>query len=180
VNLGLLVLRVIVGLLFAGHGAQKLFGSFGGHGISGTGGWFESAGMKPGAALAVGAGAAELGGGTLLALGLITPLAAALITAVMVTAIITVHFPNGVWNSANGYEYNLVLIAAMAALADHGPGRPSVDAARFPRLKGPAWALASVAAGVAGSYLATSPPVNEEPVREPTGRFTREREPALA
>jgi hypothetical protein len=73
-----------------------------------------------------------------------------------------------------------VLVTALAALTDHGPGSPSVDAWRFPRLKGPVWALASLAAGVAGSYLATSPPINEEPVREPTGRFTREREPALA
>ena len=147
-NLGLLVLRVIVGLLFAGHGAQKLFGSFGGHGISGTGGWFESAGMKPGAALAVGAGAAELGGGVLLALGLITPLAAALITAVMVTAIITVHFPNGVWNSANGYEYNLVLIAAVFALAGIGAGSWSLDNALDIHMTGVGWALGALAVGL--------------------------------
>jgi putative oxidoreductase len=149
-NLGLLVLRVIVGLLFAGHGAQKLFGSFGGHGISGTGGWFESAGMKPGAALAVGAGAAELGGGVLLALGLITPLAAALITAVMVTAIITVHFPNGVWNSANGYEYNLVLIAAVFALAGVGAGSWSLDHALDLDVAGTGWALAALGVGIVG------------------------------
>jgi putative oxidoreductase len=149
-NLGLLVLRVVVGVLLAGHGAQKLFGSFGGHGVSGTGGWFESIGMKPGAALAVGAGAAELTGGALLALGLITPLAAALITAVMITAIITVHFPNGVWNTASGYEYNLVLIAAAFALAGAGAGSWSLDHALDLDVAGTGWALAALGVGVVG------------------------------
>jgi putative oxidoreductase len=149
-SIGLLVLRVVVGLLLAGHGAQKLFGSFGGHGLSRTGGWFESIGMKPGKALAAGAGAAELTGGTLLALGLITPLAAALITAVMVTAILTVHLPNGLWNSANGYEYNLVLIAAVTALAGVGAGNWSLDGALDLDVAGTDWALAAFGAGLGG------------------------------
>src|SRR2546430_14036053 len=90
-ELGLLVLRATVGLLFIGHGAQKLFGWFGGHGPDGTGQFFESTGLRPGRALAVWAGAAELLGGLPLALGLLPPAGAALLTAVMLTAIWTVH-----------------------------------------------------------------------------------------
>ncbi|MQA76008.1 MAG: DoxX family membrane protein [Solirubrobacterales bacterium] len=149
-NLGFLVLRVIVGLLLAGHGAQKLFGWFGGHGASGTGGFFESLGLKPGRTLALGAGAAELGGGALLALGLLTPLAAALITAVMVTAIITVHFAKGVWATEGGYEYNVVLIAVAFALAGAGAGAWSLDDALGLDLTGAGWALGSLAVGVLG------------------------------
>jgi putative oxidoreductase len=106
-------------------------------------------------------------------LGALTPFATTALTATMVTAIRKVHAAKGPWVTGGGYEYNLVLIAALTALAEHGPGRPSVDGDRF---RGPFWALASLGAGVAGSYLATSPPVNEEPDREPTGRFTRETE----
>jgi hypothetical protein len=89
---------------------------------------------------------------------------------------------NGPWVTQGGWEYNAVLIAALTALADNGPGTPSIDAKVFPRLHGAGWALASITAGVAGSYLAGSPPFNEppepEPAREPTGRFTRVEEPA--
>jgi putative oxidoreductase len=149
-NLGILVLRVIVGALFAGHGAQKLLGWLGGHGPSGTAGFLEGLGLRPGGALALGAGAAELGGGVLLALGLLTPLAAALITAVMVTAIITVHFAKGIWNSSGGYEYNLVLIAAVFALAGAGAGAWSLDGALDLDLTGAGWALGALAVGVIG------------------------------
>jgi putative oxidoreductase len=179
-KLGAPLLRGVIGPLFVGHGTQKLFGWFDGPGLEGVSGMMESLELRPPRRHALTVGVAETAGGALLTLGALTPLASALVTGTMVTAIRKVHAEKGPWNTAGGYEYNLVLIAAMAALADHGPGSPSVDASRFPRLKGPAWALASLAAGVAGSYLATSPPVNEEPEREPTGRFTREREPALA
>src|SRR5688500_18533491 len=94
-ELGLLILRVVVGALFVGHGAPKLFGLFGGHGLSGTAGFFEQIGLRPSKLHAVGAGAAELTGGLLLALGLLTPLAAVLLTAVMTAAILTVHLRNG-------------------------------------------------------------------------------------
>ena len=150
-NLGLLALRLVVGLLLAGHGAQKLFGAFGGHGLKGTGAWFESTGMKPGYLLALGAGAAELAGGALLALGLLTPLAAALITAVMVTAIATVHIGNGPWNSDNGYEYNLVLIATAFALAGVGAGNWSLDHVLSLDLAGAGWALGALGVGVVGA-----------------------------
>jgi putative oxidoreductase len=128
------------------------------------------------------AGLAETVGGALLTIGAATPVATTMLTSVMTTAIRKVHAPKGVWNTGGGYEYNAVLIAAMAALADNGPGPLSVDAARFPRLHGPALAIASLAAGVAGSYLATAPPLNE-PAPEPetgTGRFERVEQPAEA
>jgi putative oxidoreductase len=155
-NFGTAAMRGIVGPLFVGHGTQKLFGWFGGAGLDATAGGFEQMGLRPGLRHAVAAGAAEAGGGALLALGALTPVAASLITGVMTTAIRKVHAENGAWVTGGGWEYNAVLIAAVAAIADHGPGRPSVDAAMFPRLKGPALALLAVAAGVAGSYAATS------------------------
>src|SRR3954470_17344334 len=116
-DLALLVLRLVVGLLFVGHGAQKLFGIFGGHGLAGTAGFFESIGLRPGRIHAPAAGAAEFVGGALLMLGLATPLGALLIIAVMVAAVATVHLPNGVWATSNGYELNLVYGAVAFALA---------------------------------------------------------------
>jgi putative oxidoreductase len=126
--LGLLVVRVVVGLLFVGHGAQKLFGWFGGYGPKGTGGWMESIGIKPGVAMAVAAGLMELVGGLLFAAGLLTPLAAALIVFAMLGAIVKVHGPNGLWATANGYEYNLVLVAIAIGVALTGAGDYSIDA----------------------------------------------------
>src|SRR3977135_497702 len=119
-TLGLLVLRIIVGALFVGHGAQKLFGFFGGHGLDGTGAFFESLGLRPGRMMALAAGLAELTGGALFALGLLTPLAATLLIAVMVAAIATVHGRNGVWVTNGGFEYNVVLAAVPFALAPLG------------------------------------------------------------
>jgi putative oxidoreductase len=181
-KLGALILRAVIGPLFIGHGAQKLFGWFGGPGLEKTGGMMEHLEMRPAKRHALAVGAAEAGGGALLTLGALTPLATTTLTGVMVTAIRKVHFANGPWNTNRGYEYNAVLIAALTALAEHGAGRPSVDAALFPRLRGPAWALASLGAGVASSYLVTSPPVNEpaEPPVAQTARFERADEPAMA
>ena len=102
-KLGLTFLRTVIGALFFGHGAQKLFGWFGGHGPEGTGQFFEGLGLKPGIKHARAAGAAEAGGGVLLALGLFTPAAAAAIIGVMSTAIRTVHMKNGPWVSDGGY-----------------------------------------------------------------------------
>jgi putative oxidoreductase len=169
-------MRGLIGGLFIGHGTQKLFGWFGGHGLDGTAGMMEKLEMRPPRRHALLAGAAEAGGGALLALGALTPLATTALTGVMTTAIRKVHAPNGPWVTKGGWEYNAVLIAALAALAEHGPGSASVDSALFPRLHGPAWALASLAGGVAGSYVAERPPFNEppEPVVDPTGRFARE------
>jgi putative oxidoreductase len=122
VGYGLLVIRLIVGLTFAGHGTQKLFGWFGGHGLKGTGEWLESIGVKPGILMALVAGLAEFIGGLLFAAGLWLPVAAALIVITMLGAIFTVHGKNGYWITQNGFEYNLVLIAVSIGVALIGPG----------------------------------------------------------
>lgn len=168
-KLGLTVLRVVIGTLFFGHGTQKLFGWFGGHGIEGTAGFFESLGLKPGRRHATAAGAAEAGGGALVALGFLTPAAAAALIGVMSTAIEKVHMKNGPWVTNGGYEYNLVLIAIMVALADVGPGEFSIDHALGTEVNGPGVAALALAGGVAGSYLMTRPSDDngEPPVAEP-------------
>lgn len=127
-DLGLLIIRLVIGILFIGHGAQKLFGWFGGYGLKGTGGWFESIGMRPGVTMALFAGLAELIGGILLATGFLTPLAALMIAGTMLMAIVKVHAPNGLWSTANGYEYNLTLISVAIGLALIGPGKYAIDA----------------------------------------------------
>ncbi|TFE27886.1 DoxX family protein [Cohnella luojiensis] len=125
---GILLLRVVIGLLFAGHAMQKLAGWFGGYGLGGTGGFFESIGIKPGRTMALLAGLAELAGGLLIAFGLLTPLGAALIVLTMLIAIVKVHGKNGLWNTQSGYEYNLVLAVVAVAIAMIGPGDYSLDA----------------------------------------------------
>jgi putative oxidoreductase len=102
-------------------------------------------------------------GGALLTLGALTPVAAGLITGTMITAVRKVHAPKGPWNTDGGYEYNLTLIAAMLALTETGPGRPSIDASVFPSLKGNGWALAQFAAAAGGAALLTSERMNAEP-----------------
>ena len=106
-DIGLLVLRLAVGLTMAAHGGQKLFGWFGGYGLAGTGGFMESLGFRPGRIHAALAGSAELVGGLLIALGLLTPVGSALVLAVMVVAIGSVHLPKGFFVSDGGAEYNL-------------------------------------------------------------------------
>jgi putative oxidoreductase len=153
-DLALLVLRVVVGLFFAGHGAQKLWGAFGGHGLEGTGGFFESIGMRPGRFNAQMAGTSEFLGGLLLAFGLLSPLGAVLIISVMTVAILSVHIKNGPWVTEQGYEYNVVLIAA-AFVAAAGPGTASLDSAfGIDAYHGAAWAIASLFIGVAGGAAA--------------------------
>jgi putative oxidoreductase len=155
-NLGTLALRGVIGPLFVGHGAQKLWGKFGGHGLDGTGAFFEQLGLRPGRRHAQAAGWTELTGGALLTAGALTPVATTLISSTMVTAIRKAHAKNGPWVTEGGWEYNAALIAAMTALAEHGPGRPSVDeAAALGWMKGKGFALAGLAAAVAGSYLVT-------------------------
>jgi putative oxidoreductase len=166
-KIGRLLLRLTVGSLFFGHGTQKLFGLFGGHGLDATANMFESLGMRPGRRNAIAAGVAEAGGGAALAAGFATPLAAATLTSVMLTAINRVHLKNGPWVTNGGYEYNAVLIAAVIALAEVGPGDLSLDHALGTERSGPAWALLALAAGAAGAagahYLAESHPVPPAP-----------------
>ena len=105
-------------------------------------------------------------GGALLTLGALTPVAAGLITGTMITAIRKVHAAKGPWATNGGYEYNLTLIAAMLALTEAGPGRPSVDAAVVPALKGNGLALAQFAASAAAAALLTSERMNAEPATD--------------
>ena len=134
---GLLILRLVVGALFFGHGAQKLFGWFGGHGREGTGQFFHSLGFRPGVPMALLGGMAEAGGGTLLVLGLLTPLAAAAIIGQMVTAGVAVHAKKGVWNTNGGIELPLVYAVVAAALA----------------FTGMSYGMGAVALGVVASWI---------------------------
>ncbi|WP_046176771.1 DoxX family protein [Domibacillus indicus] len=123
VNIGLLLIRLVVGLTFVGHGAQKLFGWFGGTGISGTGSFLEAVGIKEGAKVwAILAGLFELIGGLLFAAGVLSWLGAIMIVIVMIDAIFTVHGKNGYWANNGGFEYNFVLIAVAVGVALIGPG----------------------------------------------------------
>ncbi|MBO8177669.1 DoxX family protein [Aeribacillus pallidus] len=130
-SIGLLIIRVVIGVLFIGHGAQKLFGAFGGYGLEGTGQYFDSIGIKPGKTMALLAGLMEFVGGLLFALGLFTPIGALLIALTMVVAIAKVHGANGLWITQNGYEYNLVLLVVAIAVAFIGAGDYSLDAFLF-------------------------------------------------
>jgi putative oxidoreductase len=150
-KIGRLIVRLVVGGLFIGHGTQKLFGWFGGPGPDGTEQMMHRLDMHPARNNALAAGATETAGGALLALGTATPLAAAGLIGVMITAIRKVHAPNGPWVAKGGYEYNLVLIAALLALVDGGPGELSVDRALGIHDTGPAWALAALGLGAAAS-----------------------------
>ena len=153
-NLALLVLHVYVGALFFAHGVQKLFGWFGGYGIGGTAGFMESLGLRPGRLHAIGAGLGETVGGLLLALGLFTPIGSALVIAVMVTAILTVHISKGFFNTEGGYEFNLTLIVAAFALAGVGPGEWSLDNVVDISWNGTEWALIALGAGLAAGVAA--------------------------
>jgi putative oxidoreductase len=126
---GLLLARIALGLLMAAHGAQKLFGWFGGYGLDGTAGFFEGLGFRPGRLFVVSAAASEIVSGLFLAAGFFTPLAAALMVSVMVVAAVSVHLPNGVFAQNNGIELPLVYGVVAAAIALTGPGAYSVDAA---------------------------------------------------
>jgi putative oxidoreductase len=173
-KIGRLLLRLVVGGFFVGHGTQKLFGWFGGYGLDGTAGFFEQLGLRPGRRHAIAAGAAEAGGGALLVAGLATPAAASVLTATMLTAIHRVHLKNGPWSTNGGYEYNVVLIAAVLALAEVGPGDLSLDNALGTEREGPFWALAALvtgAIGALGAHLVAGPapeaPESSEPATEP-------------
>ncbi|PLS02531.1 DoxX family protein [Neobacillus cucumis] len=123
VNIGLLMIRLVIGLTFFGHGAQKLFGWFGGPGIAGMGNWLETLGLEKGAKVwATLAGLFELIGGLLFAAGFLTWIGAIMIVIVMIDAIFTVHCKNGYWMTNGGFEYNLVLIAVAIGVALIGPG----------------------------------------------------------
>lgn len=169
-NLGKLILRLVVGSLFMGHGLQKLRGSFGGPGLDGATQMMGALGMHPPRRNAVAASWTETAGGAAIALGVGTPFAAAGLIATMLTAVRKVHLANGVWGTNGGYEYNAVLMAVVAALADDGPGTVSFDALIGRSRWGLGWGLFAIAAGIAGSTGAielgkrSAPPVSTDDV----------------
>ncbi len=151
-EIGLALLRLTTGLILATHGAQKLFGWFGGPCLDGTGQFFETIGFLPGRRHALVAGLAETGGGLLLALGLFTPIAAALICSVMVVAV-TVHLKNGFFALNEGYEYAVLLGVAALSVAFTGPGSLSLDAMFGTHLSGTFCGIAAFFAGVLGAVF---------------------------
>jgi len=152
-SIGILILRLVAGLTLAAHGAQKLFGWFGGYGLTGTGQFFEQLGFRPGRLQAAQAGLAELVGGLFLAAGFLTPAAAAALVAVMLVAAVSVHIKSGFFAHSGGYEYTLVLGGAAAALAFTGPGALSLDQALGISLSGETWGLAALGAGLIGGAV---------------------------
>lgn len=150
-ELGLLLLRVTVGGTLAAHGAQKLFGWFGGGGLDATGRGLEGLGFVPGRRHALMAGLVETGGGLLLALGLFTPLAAAIVLSVMIVAAVSVHVRQGFFITSGGFEYNLVLGIAGLALAFTGPGAFALDTLLGLSLSGTAWGFAALVVSVVGA-----------------------------
>jgi len=148
---GLLVGRLIVGLLMAAHGSQKVFGWFGGYGLSGTGGFFEQLGFRPGRFFAAVAGGAELVSGLLLAVGFLGPIGPALILSVMLVAAVTVHLPGGIFAQSNGIEVPVLYGTAAAAFALTGFGSYSLDAALgLASFWTPGLRLAVLALGIVG------------------------------
>ncbi|MFT5924801.1 MAG: putative oxidoreductase [Paraglaciecola sp.] len=126
-GLDTLPVRVGAGVIFTAHGAQKLFGWFGGYGLEGTAGWMESIGLAPGTLMAALAGGAEFFGGLLLIAGLLVRPAAVVLAITMLVAIVTVHFQNGLFMSNNGYEFGLALLVISMGLALRGAGSLSID-----------------------------------------------------
>jgi len=150
-SLGLLIVRLVVGLAMAAHGAQKLFGWFGGIGVAGTGQFFDSIGFRPGRVMAVLAGLSEFVGGLVVAFGLLGPVGPALMVAVMVTAAGSVHWSNGFFAMVNGIEVPLLYGATAVGLAFTGPGAYSLDALfGFARIWTPDMILGALAVGVLG------------------------------
>ena len=126
---GLTVLRIVVGVIFAAHGAQKLFGMFGGYGLAGTAQYMESLGLAPGQLMAILAGGTEFFGGLALIIGLLVRPAALGLTFLSLVAIFSVHISNGLFMSNNGYEFALALLAGTVAVMIEGAGKLSVDRA---------------------------------------------------
>jgi putative oxidoreductase len=151
VNIAFLILRLVVGLVFIGHGTQKLFGWFGGGGPQGTGGFFEKLGYRPGVPMAVIGGLSEAGGGVLIASGFLTPLGSAAIIGMMTSATLSVHLPKGFWNTNGGYEFPLTLATIGAALAFAGPSSYSLDSLIGWKLWGISYGVGAILLGVVGA-----------------------------
>ena len=154
VDAGLFVVRLVFGLVMAAHGAQKLFGWFGGYGLSAVSGMFESLGFRPGSLFARLAAGAEFGGGLLMAAGLFGPIGPAVVLSVMIVAAGSVHWANGLFAMSNGIEIPLLYGAAAIGLALSGPGRYSLDAlAGLTAIWTPGLAWAAVVLGIIGGAV---------------------------
>lgn len=180
---GILFLRVIVGGAMFGHGAQKLFGWFGGGGIRGTAGFFGSLGFRPPGAMALMAGLSEAAG-LLFALGLLTPFAALALATVMVVAVGAIHWRHGFWVANGGFEYNLLIWSAAIAVAATGPGRFSLDRAVGwdGRLSGLWWSVGALGASLLAGALVLGArqaqpeqTASDEPLARETAPADRER-----
>lgn len=152
-DIGLLLLRMTIGLTLAAHGSQKLFGWFGGHGLDATGQGLAALGFLPGRRHALMAGLVETGGGLLLAIGLMTPLAAAIVFAVMLVAAISVHAKQGFFITSGGLEYTLVLGLAGLTVAFTGPGALSLDSVIGSSVSGAVPGVTALFVGLAGGAL---------------------------
>ena len=153
-DFGLLIARIVFGALMAGHGAQKLFGWFGGYGLAGTGGFFEGLGFKPGRFFATAASVGEVVSGLLIALGLFGPIGPAILLSIMIVAAVTVHWQHGVFATSNGIELPLLYATAAVVLALTGFGRFSLDALLgLGSLRTPAVVAGTLAAGVLGGIV---------------------------
>lgn len=154
-DLALLILRLGAGLTLAAHGSQKLFGAFGGAGTEGFAGFLEGLGFRPARAFAWMTGLAELLGGLFLAMGFLTPLAAAAVIGVMLTATLTVHAPNGFFAAEGGYEFPLLIAAVATAVALAGPGAYSFDDQLGLAVNSAEWGVAAVIVGAGAAMLAS-------------------------
>ena len=167
-GIGLLVLRLVIGLAMAAHASQKLFGWFGGHGLAGTGGFFEMLGFRPGRAFALAAGATELVSGVLIALGFLGPVGPALMLSVMIVAALAVHWKNGFFAQSNGIEVPVLFGVGAIALAFTGFGAFSIDAATgIDTLVTPAASVAAILLGVLGA-IGNLSLRRQQPVTTPT------------
>ncbi|HSP38166.1 MAG TPA: DoxX family protein [Frankiaceae bacterium] len=170
---GLLILRLALGLLLIGHGSQKLFGRFGGHGLDGTSGFFHSMGFRPGKPMAFVAGASELGAGLLLALGLLTPLASAAVVGTLFVAS-SVHWKAGLWAQNGGFELALVYSISAVVLGFTGPGAYSLDnAVGLDGFAGNGWGVLAAAIGVLFGFVVVSrarKALADDAAREASGR----------
>jgi putative oxidoreductase len=152
-DLGFLIARLVLGLLMAAHGSQKLFGWFGGYGLAGTAGFFEQLGFRPGRLFATAASVGEVVSGLLIAFGLLGPIGPALVLSIMIVAAVTVHW-HGVFAQSNGVEVPLLYATGAVALALTGPGRYSLDALLgLTSLWTPVVIVTVLAAGVVGGVL---------------------------
>jgi putative oxidoreductase len=151
---GLLFLRIVIGLVFFAHGAQKLFGWWGGPGLQGTKGWLASMGFRMPGQMALMVGVSEASG-LLFAAGFLTAVAALLMASSMVVAIGSVHWRQGFWNIGQGYEFNLVLLSVPVAVAATGPGRFSIDRALNwdDNLSGPIWGVGVLALAIVSALF---------------------------